>query len=181
MGKVHQFRKQRKAPPLRQVKWKSPRRTKWKPPNRKRRWSSDLLVVLLGLFIGGLAGLTIYNFRSFKEAEAHAAPSTFACAMPLVVDGDTIRCGSIRVRLAGIDAPELPGHCRPGRQCAPGDPYESTENLARLVAWGAVTCRKIDTDHYGRMVAICSTGEVNLSCQQLRDGQAIRRYGDISC
>ena len=29
-----------------------------------------------------------------------------------VVDGDPLRCGSERVRLLGIDAPELPGHCR---------------------------------------------------------------------
>ncbi|OYZ97482.1 MAG: nuclease, partial [Novosphingobium sp. 17-62-8] len=30
------------------------------------------------------------------------------CLSPTVHDGDTIRCGSERVRIANIDAPELP-------------------------------------------------------------------------
>lgn len=30
------------------------------------------------------------------------------CATPSVDDGDTIRCGAERIRIANIDAPELP-------------------------------------------------------------------------
>lgn len=37
------------------------------------------------------------------------AMSTMICAHPAVHDGDTIRCGRERVRLANIDAPELEG------------------------------------------------------------------------
>lgn len=98
-----------------------------------------------------------------------------------ILDGDTFDCDGQRVRLAGIDAPELPDHCRKGRDCAPGDPVASTENLARLVAWKAVTCRKSDSDAYGRTVARCEAGQVDLSCQQIADRQAIRRYGMIWC
>src|SRR3546814_3997050 len=38
------------------------------------------------------------------------------------IAGDTLRCGRVRIRLLGIAAAEQPGHCRQGRQCAPGDP-----------------------------------------------------------
>ena len=33
----------------------------------------------------------------------------FYCSAKITVDGDTIRCGRERVRVANIDAPELPG------------------------------------------------------------------------
>lgn len=34
--------------------------------------------------------------------------TAFLCASPMVHDGDTIRCGGERIRIANIDAPELP-------------------------------------------------------------------------
>ena len=36
-----------------------------------------------------------------------AAASIIACTDPSVHDGDTIRCGAERVRLFGVDAPEV--------------------------------------------------------------------------
>ena len=54
-----------------------------------------------------------------------------------VVDGDTLHCDGGRIRLLGIDAPELPGHCAQGRDCAPGDPYESSRSLGDAMGDGA--------------------------------------------
>lgn len=137
-----------------------------------------MLLVVFGLSIGALLAITALRW---SNAEAETQANSFVCASPQITDGDTIRCGSIRVRLAGIDAPELPGHCRPGRKCTPGDPFASTENLRRIVGSATLKCRKTDTDRYGRTVARCTAGETDLSCAQLRDGHAIRRYGFIWC
>ena len=90
-------------------------------------------------------------------------------------DGDTIRCGSERIRLLGIDAPELPGHCRPGRHCAPGDPEASKASLARAISLGPIVIRRIGMDRYGRTLALVSAGGTDLSCWQLTHGQAIYR------
>ncbi|API61056.1 hypothetical protein BSL82_09150 [Tardibacter chloracetimidivorans] len=98
-----------------------------------------------------------------------------------MVDGDTLRCGSRRVRLEGIDAPELPGQCRTGRRCTPGDSYASTENLRRTVGSATLQCKHANIDHYGRTVARCSVGDVDLSCSQIEAGHAVRRYGWIWC
>jgi endonuclease YncB( thermonuclease family) len=106
---------------------------------------------------------------------------TFNCPVPRVTDGDTFRCGQTRIRLYGIDAPELPGHCRQGRTCVSGDPWAATRNLDALLHSGAVICRAVDVDAYGRTVARCSAGDVDLSCSQLSGGFAVRRYGSISC
>ena len=98
-------------------------------------------------------------------------------------DGDAIRCGSQgrSMRLYAIDAPEMPGACRPGRQCTPGDPFASRDHLAALTAGKAVECRQLDTDHYGRRVVQCFAGGVDLSCAMVRDGFAVERYGKLRC
>jgi hypothetical protein len=64
---------------------------------------------------------------------------------------------------------------------APGDPYASTESLRRIVGGGSLQCRQTDIDVYGRTIARCSAGDVDLSCAQLEADLAIRRYGLIWC
>ena len=103
-----------------------------------------------------------------------------ALAQCSVTDGDTLRCGPAgqarqdeRVRLIGIDAPELPGHCHTGRRCAPGDGFASTRSLESLIAGRTVRIERHGFDHYGRTLAFVFVGPVNLSCAQLQAGQAI--------
>ena len=105
----------------------------------------------------------------------------FACVSPRIVDGDTLRCGAIRVRLGSIDAPEMPGHCRVGRKCVTGDPYASTAHLEELAKARALGCQQTDVDRYGRVVARCSVAGRDLSCEQVRSGNAVERYGVLDC
>lgn len=105
------------------------------------------------------------------------APLLLAAATPAlsctVTDGDTIRCGDERVRLIGIDAPELPGHCQHDRKCASGDALASTAALQRLVAGRVIRLERHGRDHYGRTLAFARVGTADLSCAQLRGGFAI--------
>jgi len=87
------------------------------------------------------------------------------------VDGDTLRCGAECVRLLGIDAPELPGHCQGRRVCVAGDPFASRASLARALA-GRLTIVRLGTDRYGRTLGLVSGAMGDLSCWQLRHGQA---------
>lgn len=110
-----------------------------------------------------------------------SSDADFICDDASVTDGDTLRCGALRIRLASIDAPEMPGHCRRGRTCVDGDPYASKANLEHLTASGVVQCRQTDTDRYGRIVALCEVSGRDLSCAQVQSGHAIIRYGDLAC
>jgi endonuclease YncB( thermonuclease family) len=145
--------------------------------------------ILIGLAITG--SLTLPVLRALPDtlvvpdalaglAEQDPADS-FACRNPHIVDGDTLRCGKERVRLQGIDAPEMPGSCRPGRDCVEGDPFASTEHLRDVARRGPLRCTRLDVDHYGRTVARCEAGGVDLSCAQIEAGHAVRRYGFILC
>lgn len=174
MGSVHKFRRRPKNQQQFRGRPPVPPRSRQR---RKSRWGPvQALLLALGVSVGGLGGITALNWSS-----ADASTADFECASPQVVDGDTLRCGSLRVRLYGIDAPELPGHCRPGRECTPGDPYASTASLEQLVGGSTLQCRKTDIDAYGRTVARCSVGDDDLSCAQIRSGHAVKRYGFIWC
>ncbi len=90
-----------------------------------------------------------------------------------VTDGDTLRCGAERVRLTGIDAPEVVGHCRKGRQCAPGDGIASKASLIRIIGGRPVTLSRLGRDRYGRTLAVAYVGGQNIACAQLAAGQAV--------
>jgi endonuclease YncB( thermonuclease family) len=95
-----------------------------------------------------------------------------------VTDGDTLRCGSVRIRLLGIDAAELPGHCRRGRQCAPGDPNEHRSALTSA-AQGTLHIEPIKRDRYGRTIAIVANSRrQNLSCVMLASGATYKAEWD---
>lgn len=122
-----------------------------------------LLPIVAGLF------LTSACNAGAREPNSQVGEPISNCR---VVDGDTLRCGPERIRLLGIDAPELPGHCRAGRTCAPGDPYASTESLRRAMT-GMLLIQRVTQDRYGRTVALVSGDRGDLSCWQLRAGAAV--------
>lgn len=159
------------------------RPTRWR--RRRGRQISLVPLIVCGLIIGSAIGWAALEYGDklpgWPAAASEATGLGVGCVSPVVVDGDTLRCGSTRIRLSSIDAPEMPGHCRPGRECTPGDPYASTGNLRSLVNGQAVECRQVDTDHYGRAVARCSVRGQDLSCAQVEGGFAVRRYGFLVC
>jgi len=92
---------------------------------------------------------------------------------PVAVDGDTIRCGTERIRLIGIDAPEM-GPCKPaGRVCVSGDPEASKRALSAALKNKPLRIERRGLDRYGRTLAFVSAGGEDLSCLQIRQGFAV--------
>jgi micrococcal nuclease len=110
-------------------------------------------------------------------------PPAIICESPRAIDGDTIACANLpqNVRLLGIDAPEMPGHCRRGRVCTPGDPFAAKAVLSRLLVSGEVLVRPGGHDRYGRILARVTAGGADASCRMMAAGAAVPRYGWISC
>ncbi len=82
-----------------------------------------------------------------------------ACAL-LVHDGDTVRCRNERIRLAAIDAPELPGSpsCHRAKRAThwcnnPKLAYRSRDALRAFLSAGPVKIQRTGRDRYGRTVA----------------------------
>lgn len=112
--------------------------------------------------------------------DQNAAAEAVVCYEPYVIDGDTFDCGGQRIRLASIDAPEMPGHCRAGRDCTPGDPFAAKHHLIEITR-DPVTCRAVEKDSYGRTVARCEANGRDLSCAMIEGGFAVMRYGSQFC
>jgi endonuclease YncB( thermonuclease family) len=95
-----------------------------------------------------------------------------------IVDGDTIRIRGERIRLVGMDAPELHQTCRDasGRDWSCGSAARG--RLAALVASSTVTCSPTGHDRYGRTLAVCtsSTGG-DLGGTLVREGLAVAYFG----
>ncbi len=183
MGDDFDFRRMLNAPPRRRRSNVVPFRRPTRPKKLARPGKLGPLVAG-GVIIGSALGIALVQFAGSVPSGGSASADTslgVGCVSPQVIDGDTLRCGASRIRLSSIDAPELPGHCRPGRECTPGDPYASTGNLQSLVAGQSVQCRQTDTDYYGRAVARCSVQGQDLSCAQVKGGFAVRRYGFLIC
>jgi endonuclease YncB( thermonuclease family) len=92
--------------------------------------------------------------------------SAALCASPSVHDGDSIRCGSERIRIENIDSPELPGspHCALKRRralagsnnpawCDDRAGFEARDALRAFLAKGQVRIERSGTDRYGRTLA----------------------------
>jgi len=70
------------------------------------------------------------------------------CPSAYVVDGDTLHCGPLRLRLLGIDAPEIE-RCPRWRVCAPGDGNASKRSLIAALRFGPVRYEPVTFDRYG--------------------------------
>ena len=120
------------------------------------------------------------TFRSILVLLALTLPAAAVTgAAPRVVDGDTLVLDGQKVRLFGIDAPEQGQTC--DRRATPWDCGAwSARVLADLVSAGPVTCAAQDTDSYGRMVAICTIGHLDLGQAMVQQGAAVAytRYSD---
>ena len=95
-----------------------------------------------------------------------------------VIDGDTLAAGPRRIRLHGIDAPELEQRCQNGRE--PVDCGSvAAEELRSLVSGTRVTCKIAERDRYKREIGTCFRDDgMNINERMVESGWAIayRRY-----
>ena len=92
----------------------------------------------------------------------------------IVGDGDTMLVGKDTIRLAGIDAPELGQKCRRAGNIAWDCGLDARRMLAEMIGDKPVSCRQLDFDPYGRILAICaaSNGD-DLSAAMVHSGYAL--------
>jgi endonuclease YncB( thermonuclease family) len=148
------------------------------------------LLLAAATFAAGLAaGALIAPTGAARVTEAQAAVETRAPASPLrighpvevlrVIDGDTFEARvriwpgmdvTTKVRLRGIDAPELHARCEDEKVKA----LAAREALVRLLAQGAVGIARVGQDKYGgRVDADVSTAETpDVSAVMLSGGFA---------
>ena len=97
----------------------------------------------------------------------------------IIIDGDTIHIGNSKVRLYGIDAPEINQTCTINKiiwECG----FESSQALENIISAKEVRCEIVDIDRYKRYVAKCFVKNIYLNQYMVQKGWAIayRYYSD---
>lgn len=129
-----------------------------------------------------------HPFDARRLAAALLLALTAAGPRLAVHDGDTVRLGRERMRLDGIDAPEVQGSpaCQPGARghhdCDFAAGERSRAALVAILARGPVTIERVGDGGYGRTAVRLSVAGEDVSCTMWRAGVAApphdtRRYG----
>lgn len=122
----------------------------------------------VALALAGVVGITAFNQLLDTRLQAAAPLSGRAVA----IDGDTLDLAGKRVRLEGIDAPEIEQTC--GRRwlgtwnCG----RAAQKALDRLVDGRRVECDSVGTDKYGRNLGLCRVDGRDLNAELVRQGMA---------
>lgn len=90
-----------------------------------------------------------------------------------VADGDTLRLKADRIRLIGLDAPELDQTCLDAKGSTWPCGRASSDRLRALVAGADVTCETEGRDRYGRYLARCAVHGNDLGAVIVAEGLAV--------
>jgi endonuclease YncB( thermonuclease family) len=123
-------------------------------------------VLSLSLFLFSLGGTAIWLNSSAADTYSGWAHAS---------DGDSIAITEYRLRLSGIDAPELHQTCvKKGRSYPCG--YVARAYVQALLDKAKVMCTATSHDKYGRALVVCHQNGEDLNARLVRDGWAVS-YG----
>ena len=76
-----------------------------------------------------------------------------------VSDGDSLRSGPLKIRLHGIDAPELKQTCTDNSGASWPCGRAARDAMAEIATTTPLRCVLMDVDRYGRLIMRCFEGQ----------------------
>jgi endonuclease YncB( thermonuclease family) len=134
---------------------------------RRRRYSprSVWKIIADGMASLIIAFAILYLLDRFPDIDFQSRVS--------VTDGDSFRRGKQRIRLFGIDAPELAQECLDAK----GRPYAcgqaAKRALQELIGGAEISCEVVERDKYRRDVARCRKDDLEINREMVRLGWAL--------
>ena len=104
----------------------------------------------------------LYNFSNAQEI----------IGVPRIIDGDTVHINNYKIRLEGIDAPEIKQRCtKDGKKWSCG--LESTKFLRDLIGNNRIKCDTNGQDRYNRYIGVCYKNNIDINSEMVVHGWAI--------
>jgi endonuclease YncB( thermonuclease family) len=147
--------------------------------NRSARGALAIVLAALVALPAAACAQADKDAKSTKSEQPIGTKARMIEGRATVVDGDGLEIAGIKIRLFGIDAPEVEQYCTRSDGARWRCGQYATVALDRLAGGKDVTCAVRSTDHYGRPVAVCTIpNNRDLAAEQAREGWALayRRY-----
>ncbi|MEK9853954.1 MAG: thermonuclease family protein [Rhodobiaceae bacterium] len=95
-----------------------------------------------------------------------------------VSDGDSLRSGRLKIRLHGIDAPELKQTCTDSTGATWPCGRAARDAVSEITKAAPLRCVLMDVDRYGRLIMRCFAGGTDIAEHLVENGLALayRRY-----
>jgi endonuclease YncB( thermonuclease family) len=133
-------------------------------PYRRRSRGFDYLLTIVILALLALVVARVQNIETIKRA-----------GIAKIVDGDSLELNGERIRLEGIDAPEIDQTCLlDGRKQPCG--REAQRRLIVLAGTGRLSCTGWQRDKYDRLLGVCQASGREVNREMVRSGWAVA-YG----
>lgn len=118
------------------------------------------------------AAVLLFAGAAYLAARLDPLPPRFS-GVAVAADGDSLRLGGSRIRLLGIDAPELDQMCweADGAQWPCG--RTAHQRLVELVRDTKTDCQPGGMDRYGRTLATCIAADRDVAAVLVAEGLAI--------
>ena len=116
--------------------------------------------------------LTSFMLILPAAAQENTEPSVIT-GRAAVLEGDTIEINGQVIRLHGIDAPQHRQTCRDRRGAVYRCGLKSKTALDLFLWSNEITCHILSSDKYGRKLANCSLGQVDVADWLVRQGHAL--------
>ena len=142
------------------------------PQQESSNWLADTVSPVIDQFWSLMDALR-YGRSNIKPSRLRTLTETKIVGVPTVIDGDTLIIDDTRIRLWGIDAPELDQTCR----YADGASYPcgslARQKLDARINRQTLHCEHIETDVYDRKVSRCLTQSGNdIAAWMVNEGMA---------
>ena len=127
---------------------------------------------------------SIFFILTYKDVKSEEIKEISGNAQ--IIDGDTIKINSKKIRLHGIDAPEFKQMCKKPYLTISFFTFTkdypcgkiSTQKLQKKINNKVITCKILDIDRYKRLIGECYKRNLNLNSWLVSNGYAVayRKY-----
>ena len=98
-----------------------------------------------------------------------------------IIDGDTIKIGNYKIRLHGIDTPEMKQKCKNSLGVDYFCGEVAKNKLVELISRNNIKCKIHYKDKYKRLIGTCYMDKININDFLVREGWAVAyiKYSSI--
>ena len=131
-----------------------------------KSWFVPCWSVAFALAVAVLSG------PSFARGIPIIPPDLMLTGPARVIDGDTIDIAGNRIRLEGIDAPEVGQTCQNAKAETWDCGNAATRMMVSLTQYRRVDCKVTGLDKYGRVLAVCAVAGLDINAEMVKRGYA---------